>query len=109
MPPITLPRRTLHSFRTVLKKHLGLKARDDGPPVRIDAGAQGGTRLTSVGPRRSRREPADPPAPARRPGWFCRTPCWPTPAPRRAATCCLSESDGGDAVVANWDERGCAS
>ncbi len=50
MPPITLPRRTLYGFRTALKKHLGLKARDDGPPVRIDAGADGGTRLTSVGP-----------------------------------------------------------
>ena len=49
-PPITLPRRTLHEFRLVTKKHLNLKGRDEGPPVRLHADDAGGGRLTGCGP-----------------------------------------------------------
>ncbi|NNJ24334.1 hypothetical protein [Alienimonas chondri] len=105
MPPITLPRRTLHSFRTVLKKHLGLKARDDGPCVRVDAGAEGGIRLTAVGPDGrgiSLLIPGDrPPA-----GLILPFALLGDAGAAKNGDVHLSEADRGSAVVANWDERG---
>ncbi|QDT16774.1 hypothetical protein [Alienimonas californiensis] len=105
MPPITLPRRTLHAFRTVLKKHLGLKARDDGPPVRIDAGAEGGTRLTAVGPDGrgvSLLIPGDrPPA-----GLVLPFNLLAEAGAAKNGDVSLAEANGGAAVVANWDEKG---
>ncbi|QDT16399.1 hypothetical protein [Alienimonas californiensis] len=105
MPPIILPRRTLHSFRTALKKHLGLKARDDGPPVRIDAGADGGTRLTSIGPDG---RGVSLPVPGDRPPGDLVLPfdLLTEAGAARSGDVFLAEADGGDAVVASWDERG---
>ncbi|QDT16637.1 hypothetical protein [Alienimonas californiensis] len=106
MPPIILPRRTLHRFRTVAKKHLGLKARDQGPPVRIDADAdaEGGTRLTAVGPDGrgvSLLLPGDrPPA-----GLVLPYALLADAGAAKGGDVHLSEADG-DAVVANWDEKG---
>ncbi len=105
MPPITLSRRTLHAFRTVAKKHFRLKARDDGPGVRVDAGAEGGTRLTAVGPDGrgvsfyipGNRSPA---------GLVLPFSLLAEAGAAKNGEVCLSEADRGDAVVANWDERG---
>ncbi|QDT17214.1 hypothetical protein [Alienimonas californiensis] len=105
MPPIILPQRTLHSFRTALKKHLGLKARDDGPPVRVDADAEGGARLTAVGPDgrgASLYIPGDrPPA-----GLVLPFDLLAEAGAAKSGDVCLSETDRGSAVVANWDEKG---
>ena len=106
MPPqITLPRRTLHEFRLVTKKHLNLKARDPGPPVRLHAAEHGGTRLTTCGPDGrgvSLLIPGDrPPA-----GLILPYALLAEAGAAKSGDVCLSESDGGDAVVANWDERG---
>ncbi|MFH5802778.1 hypothetical protein [Alienimonas sp. DA493] len=105
MPPITLPRRTLHAFRTVAKKHFGLKARDDGPCVRVDAGGEGGTRLTAAGPDGrgvSLYIPGDrPPA-----GLVLPFDLLSQAGAAKNGDVQLSEADRGDALVANWDERG---
>ena len=105
MSSITLPRRTLHAFRTALKKHLGLKARDDGPCVRVDAADEGGTRLTSVGPDGrgvSLLLPGDRP-----PGGLVLPYALLVDAgAAKHGDVQLAESDGGDSVVANWEERG---
>ena len=104
-PPLTLPRRTLHAFRLVLKKHLELKGRDAGPPVRVHAGAAGGTRLTAVAPDGrglSLSIPGDrPPADLVLPFDLLAD-----AGAARAGDVALAESDAGAAVVANWDERG---
>ena len=104
-PPITLPRRTLHEFRLVAKKHLNLKGRDPGPPVRLHAGEDGGTRLTTVGPDgrgvslliAGDRPPADLVLP------FA---LLADAGAAKAGEVRLADADGGTAVVANWDERG---
>ncbi|MFH5804355.1 hypothetical protein [Alienimonas sp. DA493] len=105
MPPITLPRRTLHAFRTVAKKHLGLKARDDGPCVRVDAADEGGTRLTAVGADGrgiSLLVPGDrPPA-----GLVLPFDLLAQAGAAKNGDVQLSEADRGNAVVANWEERG---
>ncbi len=105
MPPITLPRRTLHAFRAVAKKHLGLKTRDDGPCVRIDAGAEGGTHLTAVSPDGrgiSFYIPGDrPPA-----GLVLPFDLLSEAGAAKNDDVHLSETDCGNAVVANWHERG---
>ena len=104
-PPITLPRRTLHGFRTVLKKHLDLKGRDPGPPVRVHAGDDGGTRLTACGPGGrgvSLYVPGDrPPHDLLLPFALLAN-----AGAARNGDVRLADADGGDAVVANWDERG---
>ena len=104
-PPITLPRRTLHSFRTVAKKHLNLKARDPGPPVRVHAEDDGGTRLTTVGPDgrgvsfyiAGDRPPQDLVLP------FA---LLADAGAAKAGDVQFADADGGSAVVANWDDRG---
>ena len=104
-PPITLPRRTLHAFRTVAKKHLNLRRRDDGPPVRLHAGEDGGTRLTACGPDGrgvsllivGDRPPHDLVLP------FA---LLADAGAARNGDVRLADADGGEAVVANWDERG---
>ncbi len=104
-PPLTLPRRTLHAYRLVLKKHLSLKSRDGGPPVRVHAGADGGTRLTAVAPDGrglSLYVPGDrPPADLVLPFELLAD----AGAAQRGDVA-LAEADAGDAVVANWDEKG---
>ena len=104
-PPITLPRRTLHEFRAVLKKHLGLKGRDDGPPVRVHADDDGGTRLTAAGPDGrgvSLHVPGDrPPADLVLPFALLAD-----AGAAKAGDVQLAEADRGTAAVANWDERG---
>ncbi|WP_171189833.1 hypothetical protein, partial [Alienimonas chondri] len=105
MTPLTLPRRTLHSFRLVLRKHLSLKARDEGPPVRVHAGADGGTLLTAIAPdgRGARLGiPGDrPPADLILPFGLLSD-----AGAARSGDVSLAEADGGAAVVANWDEKG---
>ena len=104
-PPLTLSRRTLHAFRLVLKKHLGLTGRDAGPPVRVHVGPDGGTRLTAVAPDGrglsllipGGRPPADLVVPF---GLLADA------GAARAGDASLAEADAGAAVVANWDERG---
>ena len=104
-PPITLPRRTLHAFRTVAKKHLNLKARDPGPHVRLHAGDDGGTRLTTVGPDgrgvsfyiAGDRPPQDLTLPFE---------LLTDAGAAKAGDVQLADADGGNAVVANWDDRG---
>ena len=104
-PPITLPRRTLHGFRTVLKKHLDLKGRDPGPPVRLHADDAGGTRLTARGPDGrgvSLHVPGDrPPNDLILPFALLAN-----AGAAKAGDATLADADGGNAVVANWDERG---
>ena len=104
-PPITLPRRTLHGFRTVLKKHLDLKGRDAGPPVRVHADDAGGTRLTAAGPGGrgvSLLIPGDrPPTDLVLPSALLAN-----AGAAKAGDVHLADADGGNAVVANWDERG---
>ena len=104
-PPITLPRRTLHSFRTVAKKHLGLKSRDPGPPVRVHAGEDGGTRLTTCGPNGrgvSLCIPGDrPPQDLTLPFELLNE-----AGAAKNGDVQLADADGGNAVVANWDDRG---
>ena len=104
-PPITLPRRTLHEFRTVAKKHLNLKARDPGPPVRLHAGDEGGARLTTVGPDGrgvSFYIPGDrPPQDLTLPFELLSD-----AGAAKAGEAQLADADGGNAVVANWDDRG---
>ncbi|MFH5806651.1 hypothetical protein [Alienimonas sp. DA493] len=105
MPPLILPRRTLHGFRLVLKKHLSLKRRDAGPPVRVHAGADGGVRLTAVAPDGrgvslgipGSRPPADLVLPFD---------VLAEAGAARAGDVALAEADGRAAVVANWDEKG---
>ena len=104
-PPTMLPRRTLHSFRTVAKKHLNLKGRDEGPPVRLHAGENGGTRLTTcnadgrgvslfiVGDR--------PPQDLTLPFGLLND-----AGVAKGGDVQLADADGGKAVVANWDDRG---
>ena len=104
-PPLTLPRRTLHSFRLVLKKHLSLKGRDAGPPVHVHAGTDGGTRVTTIAPDGrgvsfgipGNRPPADLVLPFN---------LLADAGAAKAGDIALAEADGGAAVVANWDERG---
>ncbi|QDT16547.1 hypothetical protein [Alienimonas californiensis] len=105
MPPINLPRRTLHSFRLVLKKHLTLKARDAGPPVRVHAAEGGGTRLTAIGPDGRGISLL---IPGERPSSDLVLPFGLLAEAGAAKTgdVALAEADGGDAVVAHWDERG---
>ena len=104
-PPITLPRRTLHGFRTVVKKHLNLKARDPGPPVRLHAGDEGGARLTTVGPDGrgvSFYIPGDrPPQDLTLPFELLND-----AGAAKNGGVQLADADGGNAVVANWDDRG---
>ena len=104
-PPITLARRTLHSFRTVAKKHLNLKARDEGPPVRLHAGEDGGARLTTCGPVGrgvSLLIPGDrPPADLVLPFSLLTD-----AGAAKGGDATLADADGGRSVVANWDERG---
>ena len=104
-PPITLPRRTLHAFRTVLKKHLNLRGLADGPPVRLHAGEDGGTRLTACGPDGrgvSLLIPGD------RPPHNLVLPfaLLADAGAAKNGDVRLADADGGEAVVANWDERG---
>ncbi|MFH5806883.1 hypothetical protein [Alienimonas sp. DA493] len=104
MPPLTLPRRTLHRFRTVLKKHLALKGRDAGPPVRVHVGDQGETRLTAIAPDGhgvSLLVPGD------RPPGDLVLPFDPLAeaGAAKSGDVRLSEADGGTAVVANWEEK----
>ena len=104
-PPITLPRRTLHEFRLVTKKHLNLKARDDSPPVRLHADDAGGTRLTAAahdGRGVSLLIPGD------RPPHDLVLPfdLLADAGAAKSGDAALSESDAGAAVVANWEERG---
>ncbi|WP_171190044.1 hypothetical protein, partial [Alienimonas chondri] len=105
MPPLTLSRRTLHGFRLVLRKHLALKGRDEGPPVRVHAGADGGTLLTAIAPdgRGARLGiPGDrPPADLVLPFDLLAD-----AGAAKAGDVSLAEVDGGEAVVANWDEKG---
>ena len=104
-PPITLARRTLHAFRTVAKKHFGLKSRDPGPPVRIHADEEGGARLTTCGPDgrgvslyiAGDRPPHDLILP------FA---LLADAGAAKAGDVQLADADGGNAVVANWDDRG---
>ena len=104
-PPTTLPRRTLHEFRQVAKKHLGLKARDPGPPVRVHAGEDGGTRFTTVGPDgrgvsldvAGDRPPQDLTLP------FA---LLADAGAAKAGDVQFADADGGRSVVANWDDRG---
>ena len=104
-PPTTLPRRTLHSFRTVAKKHLNLKGRDEGPPVRLHADRDGGTRLTTVGPDgrgvslliAGTRPPQDLILP------FA---LLADAGAAKGGDVQLADADGGRSVVANWDDRG---
>ena len=104
-PPITLPRRTLHEFRQVAKKHLGLKARDPGPPVRLHADDDGGTRLTTVGPDgrgvslyiAGDRPPQDLTLPFE---------LLSDAGAAKNGDVQFADADGGNAVVANWDDRG---
>ncbi|MFH5806670.1 hypothetical protein [Alienimonas sp. DA493] len=105
MPPIILPRRTLHAFRTALKKHLGLKARDDGPPVRVDAAEDGGARLTAIAPDGRGVSLA---IPGDRPLGDLVLPfeLLADAGAAKSGDVQLSEADGGEAVVASWDERG---
>ena len=104
-PPITLARRTLHGFRTVAKKHLNLKGRDPGPPVRLHADEDGGARLTTCGPDGrgvSLHIPGDrPPADLVLPISLLSD-----AGAAKAGEVRLADADGGNAVVANWDERG---
>ena len=104
-PPIILPRRTLHSFRTVAKKHLNLKGRDEGPPVLIHADDDGGIRLTTIGTDGrgvSVFIPGDrPPADLALPFALLAD-----AGAAKAGDVQVADSDGGNAVVANWDERG---
>ncbi|QDT15076.1 hypothetical protein [Alienimonas californiensis] len=105
MPPLTLPRRTLHGFRLVLRKHLNLKGRDAGPPIRIHAVEEGGTRLTAIAPDgrgvsllvHGDRPPADLVLPFD---------LLAEAGAARSGDVSLAEADGGNAVVANWDEKG---
>ena len=104
-PPITLPRRTLHKFRLVVKKHLNLKGRDEGPAVRVHAGEDGGARLTTVGPDgrgvnlhiAGDRPPQDLTLPFE---------LLSDAGAAKNGDVQLADADGGDAVVANWDDRG---
>ena len=104
-PPITLPRRTLHAFRQVAKKHLNLKGRDPGPPVRVHTDDDGGTRLTTVGPDgrgtslyiEGDRPPQDLTLP------FA---LLADAGAAKAGDVRFADADGGNAVVANWDDRG---
>ena len=104
-PPITLARRTLHSFRTVAKKHLNLKGRDPGPPVQLHADEEGGTRLTTIGSDGrgvsllvpGNRPPADLVLPFS---------LLADAGAAKAGEVRLADADGGASVVANWDERG---
>ena len=104
-PPTTLPRRTLHEFRQVAKKHLTLKGRDPGPPVRLHAGDEGGTRLTTVDPNGrgvSLHIPGDrPPQDLTLPFELLTD-----AGAAKSGDVQLSDADGGASVVANWDERG---
>ncbi len=104
-PPLSLPRRTLYAFRLVLKKHLNLKGRDAGPPVRIHATEEGGTRLTAVTPGGrglSLRIPGDrPPADLVLPFSLLTD-----AGAAKVGDVALAESDAGTAAVANWDEKG---
>ena len=104
-PPITLPRRTLHEFRLVAKKHLNLKGRDEGPPVRLHADDAGGGRLTACGPDGrgvSLLIPGDrPPADLMIPFELLTD-----AGAAKAGDVQLADADGGNAVVANWDDRG---
>ncbi|MFH5806306.1 hypothetical protein [Alienimonas sp. DA493] len=105
MPPLILPRRTLHGFRLVLKKHLSLKGRDAGPPIRLHAAEEGGTRLTAVAPDGrgvSLGLPGDrPPADLVLPfGLLAEA------GAAKAGDVSLAGADGGTAVVANWEEKG---
>ena len=105
MPPLILPRRTLHGFRTALKKHLALKGRDAGPPIRVHVGDHGGTRLTAIaldGRGVSLDVPGDrPPADLVLPFELLAE-----AGAARNGNVSLAEADGGAAVVAAWDERG---
>ena len=104
-PPITLPRRTLYNFRTVAKKHLNLKGRDPGPPVRLHADEDGGARLTTCGPDGrgvsllipGNRPPQDLTLPFE---------LLSDAGAAKAGDVQLADADGGNAVVANWDDRG---
>ena len=104
-PPITLPRRTLHAFRTVAKKHLNLKGRDPGPPIRLHAGDEGGVRLTTVGSDgrgaslyiAGDRPPQDLTLPFE---------LLADAGAAKAGDVQFADADGGSAVVANWDDRG---
>ena len=104
-PPITLPRRTLHGFRAVAKKHLNLKGRDPGPPVCVHAVDEGGARLTTVGPDGrgvSFYIPGDrPPQDLTLPFELLND-----AGAAKSGDVQLADADGGNAVVANWDERG---
>ena len=104
-PPITLPRRTLHGFRTVAKKHLNLKGRDPGPPVRVYADEEGGARLTTCGPDGrgvSLYIPGDrPPQDVTLP-----FPLLSDAGAAKSGDVQLADADGGRSVVANWDDRG---
>ena len=103
--PITLPRRTLHAFRLVTKKHLNLKGRDPGPPVRLHAGDDGGTRLTTCAPDghgvslhiHGDRPPQDLTLPFE---------LLNEAGAAKNGDVQLADADGGNAVVANWDDRG---
>ena len=109
MPPpnttITLPRRLLREFRLVAKKHLGIKSRDDGPPVRVHAADEGGTRLTTTGVDGrgvSLHIPSDrPPVDLILPLSLLAD-----AGAAKNGDVQLAEADAGRAVVANWDERG---
>ena len=104
-PPTTLPRRTLHEFRQVAKKHLGLKARDPGPPVRVHADDGGGTRLTTCNADgrglslliAGDRPPQDLTLPFE---------LLTDAGAAKAGDVQLADADGGRSVVANWDDRG---
>ena len=104
-PPMTLPRRTLHAFRTVAKKHLNLKGRDPGPAVRLHAGDEGGARLTTCAPDGhgvSLHIPGDrPPQDLTLPFGLLTD-----AGAAKSGDVQLADADGGNAVVANWDERG---
>ena len=104
-PPFTLPRRTLHEFRLVTKKHLNLKGRDPGPPVRVHAGEAGGTRLTIIGADGrgvSLHIPGDrPPADLVLPFALLAD-----AGTAKTGDVQLADADGGASVVANWDDRG---
>ena len=106
MPPsITLARRTLHDFRTVAKKHLNLKGRDSGPPVRLYAGDEGGVRLTTIAPDgrgvsfyiAGDRPPQNLVLPFT---------LLADAGAAKSGDVQLADADGGNAVVANWDDRG---
>ncbi|MFH5806822.1 hypothetical protein [Alienimonas sp. DA493] len=105
MLPLILPRRTLHGFRLVLRKHFALKGRDAGPPIRLHAAAGGGARLTAVAPDGrglsllipGERPPSDLVLPF---GLLAEA------GAARAGDVSVVEADGGAAVAANWDEKG---